>query len=376
MQEKGTLASTNCIRCHRQIQATPFCPFCGAKQERKRGLKTRGNGQGTAFKRGKTWTARVVIGWRTDGEKHAPVYRSKGGFRTKNEALAACPGLLELQTVAKPTSTFAQIFDEWRAEYEPRIKPSTMAGYVAAYKHFAPLHYRKFVDILPGDLQACMDACKNGKRTKEVMKAFASLLYKYAMHNELVSRNRAETLYTGDGEKVAREAITLDELERIRAAVPSEPYAAYVLCLCYLGFRPGELLGLKKAAYNPQKMTIVGGGKTKAGKDRTVTVSPKIAAILEERAAYNSEYLFPRLSNGERMTDNYFRKFCFDPLMNRLGIVDRVPYSCRHTFANLLKAVRGSDTDKAALMGHADASMTKYYQEADLSSLKEITDAL
>ena len=76
------------------------------------------------------------------------------------------------------------------------------------------------------------------------------------------------------------------------------------------------------------------------------------------------------------MTDNYFRKFCFDPLMERPGIVDRVTYSCRHTFANLLKAVRGSDTDKAALMGHADASMTKYYQEADLSSLKEITDAL
>ena len=102
--------------------------------------------------------------------------------------------------------------------------------------------YRKFADILPGDLQACMDACKNGKRTKEVMKAFASLLYKYAMHNELVSRNRAETLYTGDGEKVAREAITMDELERIRSAVPSEPYAAYVLCLCYLGFLPASCL--------------------------------------------------------------------------------------------------------------------------------------
>lgn len=59
-----------------------------------------------------------------------------------------------------------------------------------------------------------------------------------------------------------------------------------------------------------------------------------------------------------------------------LGIKDRVPYSGRHTFANLLKAVPGSDTDKAALMGHANASMTKYYQEPDYESLRSITDRI
>ena len=78
----------------------------------------------------------------------------------------------------------------------------------------------------------------------------------------------------------------------------------------------------------------------------------------------------------KQLTDNYFRKFCFDPLMQRMGITGRVAYSCRHTFANLLKRVHGSDTDKAALMGHADASQTKYYQEADLTSLRQITDLL
>lgn len=41
-----------------------------------------------------------------------------------------------------------------------------------------------------------------------------------------------------------------------------------------------------------------------------------------------------------------------------------------------MKNVAGSDTDKAALMGHADASMTKYYQSADYESLKAITDAI
>lgn len=39
-----------------------------------------------------------------------------------------------------------------------------------------------------------------------------------------------------------------------------------------------------------------------------------------------------------------------------------------------MKAVTGSGTDKAALMGHSDASMTKYYQSADLNSLLCITN--
>lgn len=66
----------------------------------------------------------------------------------------------------------------------------------------------------------------------------------------------------------------------------------------------------------------------------------------------------------------------FVPLMKKLGIEGKVSYSCRHTFADLLKKVYGSDTDKAELIGHADASMTKYYQSADYASMKAITDEL
>lgn len=367
----------NCIRCHKPMENTPFCPFCGAKQERKHGAKTRGNGQGTAIKSGKTWIARVVIGWRVVDGHPVPVYRSKHGFRTKNEALAYCPTLKQAAPrPAASSSTFEALYLEWRAAYEERVTKSTMQCYQAAFKHFSPVHHLKFVDLLPADLQSCIDKCGQGKRTKENMKAFASLLYKYAMHNELVTRNRATTLYTGNDQKVAREAFTFEELDRIWAAIPSEPYAVYVVCMCYLGFRPGEMLSLRKEAFNPETGLIIGGGKTKAGTDRPITVSPKILPFLQKQHALESPYLFPRLSDMKQLTDNYFRKFCFDPLMQRMGITGRVAYSCRHTFANLLKRVHGSDTDKAALMGHADASQTKYYQEADLTSLRQITDLL
>ena len=58
--------------------------------------RTRPNGAGTAYKRGKTWTARVVVAWkeRPDGG-FTPVYRTKGGFSRKKDALDYIPELFK-----------------------------------------------------------------------------------------------------------------------------------------------------------------------------------------------------------------------------------------------------------------------------------------
>ena len=54
-----------------------------------------------------------------------------------------------------------------------------------------------------------------------------------------------------------------------------------------------------------------------------------------------------------------------------------VPYSCRHTFANLLKDAPGSDKDKAGLMGHEEYTTTKkHYQSSELDNLKVIINSL
>lgn len=367
-----------CIRCRKEMQeATPFCPWCGAKQERSKGRKARGNGTGTAYKRGRSWTAKVIVGWRVDESgKSFPVTRTRSGFKTKTDALEACRELIFRSTAPPSSITFAALYDQWAEKYSERVTRSTMDCYRAAYKHCRDIQYLRFVDIKGDDLQGCIDRCSAGKRTKENIKAMLSLVYKYAMHNDLVDRNRAETLYTGDQPKGTRPSFTRAELERIREAVGVEPYADYVYSMCYLGYRPGEMLALKKSAYDAAHDCLIGGSKTDAGRDRIVTISPKVKSILDERLIMPGEYIFPRLDTGKRMSPAYFRDECFYPLMKQLGIEGRVPYSCRHTFSNLLKDVQGSDTDKSALMGHSDTSMTKEYQSADYESLRALTDRI
>lgn len=368
-----------CRKCgqllHPDWMACPYCAAQVAAPAQKKQRPHRSNGMGGAYKRGNTWTARVTVGWRiVDGESK-PVSRTKSGFKTRTEALKYCQTLLDQPLAPKKDITFEALYLRWAEKYEDRITKSTMGCYRAAFNHFKPIHYRPFAELVNDDLQHCMDTCTSGKRTKENMKALISLLYKYAMDNDIAIRNRAETLYTGNQEKGTRPAFTADELERIRRAVGIVPFAGMVYALCYLGYRPTEMLQLKKTDYDSVQRCFRGGIKTEAGKDRMVTISPKIQPIVDALMEQEGEFIFS-IHPDKPMTEAYFRDFCFAPLMDALEIKERTPYSCRHTFANLLKAIYGSDTDKAALMGHANASMTKEYQSADYAALRTLTDRL
>lgn len=369
----------NCAKCQKSFQDDAlFCPYCGKKTgnfPRNTRTKQRGNGTGSAIKRGKTWTARVTIGWEYRDGRKIQKYRTFGGFPTKTDAENYCFTLKTNGRTPKNTDSFSKIYNSWLDEYEGRVTETTLATYKAAWKYFGALHPVPIVDITVSQLQECINSCPKGRSTINDMRTVCSLVYKYAVINKVVPNNLAQYLYVDSKKKGTRDAFTAEELEKIRLAVGKVPYADYVYFMCYTGFRPNEMLSLKKDAYQKDKNSLVGGFKTEAGKDRIVPVNAKIAPILAQRMASDSEYIFPR-SDGTLMDDEHFRKYCFNPLMETLGITGKVPYSCRHTFANLLKNVKGSDTDKAALIGHSDASMTKYYQSADYESLQAIIDLL
>lgn len=369
----------NCVKCGKSFQDDAvFCPYCGKKQgilPRKIRTKQRGNGTGMAFRRGNTWTARVTVGWKYENGRKIQVYKTKGGFPTKTAAENYCSILKVDDSVPRITDTFQQVYERWKDEYENRIAPVTMSTYKSAWKYYSPVYYRPIVDLTVAELQKCINECDKGRSTLNDMKTVCSLVYRFAIVNRLVSENLAQHLYVAAKKKGTRPAFTADELKKIEESVGKLPYADYVLFMCYTGFRPNEMLSLKKDAYNSSKNALIGGFKTEAGKNRTVPVHAKLQGVLQERLAYDSEYLFPK-KDGTLMDDEHFRKYCFVPLMAQLGIEGKVPYSCRHTFANLLKNVRGSDTDKAALIGHSDASMTKYYQSPDYESLQAIIDKI
>lgn len=368
-----------CPKCSREIPGDAvLCCYCGRRFVIKRSArKKRGNGEGTAYKRGDTWTVKVSLPSTTDPDGRLIQHRpTKGGFKSKTEALAYAESLRN-GPLSAPDISMGEVFTTWAEGYSSRISPTTMAGYRAAMRHYAEISGRSIRSIRPAELQAQINACPAGKRTKQLMKVAAGLIWKFAQDNSLVEKNITANLYTGNDPTGTRDPFSDLELRRIRDAVGTEPYADYVLVLCYTGFRPGELLELRKESYNSAQQYLIGGGKTEAGTNRVVTIPPAIQDIVRRRAEAPGDFLFPNLKTGKEMNHNYFRKFCFDPLMKKLGISGKVPYSCRHTYSNLIKRAPGDSGDKARLMGHTDYAFTQgKYQTADLDDLRMITNSL
>lgn len=390
----------NCAKCGRFFQDDAlFCPYCGKKTAnlpRKSKTKQRGNGQGTAYlaPNKKSWVAQVTVFHpRREGRK-------KGGFPSKAAALAYCPILraeiLNDAPKIKP-KTLKQIYDEWEPWYTPRVK--SMAGYKAAYGHFNALHDRLIDSITAGELQACMDACKAGKRTHQMMKVTAGLLWGYAFDRKYVERKITDNLYTGKGGSVKRESLTGKEVEAIRQAIGKHRYAEYIYCHCYLGFRPGEMLELRKNQLHHTTEDgkdiwyLVEGKKTEAGRDRIVPIPDRILPYIVARSYVPGtdllfpQYVFTRKSEKKpiqqlvlfkEMKDAYFREDVFKPMMAALGIAEgKVPYSARHTYSDLLKKADGEDIDKAALMGHSKYTFTQTnYQSTNLDELNDIAKGL
>ena len=124
-----------CIKCSADIpDGSVYCYLCGKKQivaEKKRSVKLRGNGQGTAYKRGNTWTACVTLGWIMPedlSKPKIPVRKTKGGFKTKKDAIDYCPTLRTKGNEGK-RMTMQEVWNAWSDMYAPRIVKSTMDCY-------------------------------------------------------------------------------------------------------------------------------------------------------------------------------------------------------------------------------------------------------
>ena len=378
-----------CKKCLAELpDGANFCPACGRAVVVKHSPKKRGNGQGTikTLDSGK-YMVTVTLGYYTDenGKRHRKT-RSKV-YGRKKDAVAAVPVLLDAKTEEKKSVTFKELYDRWLPTH--RAGKSTIGCYTAAFKYFAPLYHMRIADIDIDDLQECLDDCPRGKRTRVNMKTVCGLVYKYGIPRKVIPDNLdLSPFLIAEGEGAAhRASFTNAEIEAIKKACGKIPHAEDVYCMIYTGFRPSEFLALQSGDYDSARQTLTGGAKTDAGKNRVVTLSPKIASLVAARAARGGPLFADGAGNAWKLKD--FTENAFYPALDAIGIDNPIveiagglkrhkltPHSCRHTFATLMKRVDGADKDKQELIGHASGEMLRYYQDVDIEDLRKITDAM
>ncbi len=319
-----------CRKCQQEVPDGLFCFRCGARQGKsQRAGKKRGNGTGTAFKRGSKWyaqTTRYAFVEQDDGTLvKTRRYATKGGFDTKKDAINYLP-TLSAKVERKPP----KMIDLWK-QYEEnkfqKLGESKQTSYKIARTRLDSLMDTQITDLTTADLQNVINANSKSYYTARDMKIVLSHLYKIAMADQFVSANLSEHIVLPTLEE--KEAVPFSEAEvdiMWKAFADGDLFVGYLLLMIYSGMMPGELFACRKDMINFDRCEIWGcGKKTKKRKKEVPIVFAECVkpVIVELCESVDGDMIQPYKKN-----DWYLR---YHDCTKRIGIRDLDPYSCRHT---------------------------------------------
>ena len=294
--------------------------------------KSRGNGQGTAYRRGPTWTSRVVIGWKLLGDPphKCPVYATKGGFRTKRDALAYCDKLLSGIEKPRIAPSLEHYWDTYKAGKYMKLSASKQTAYTIAWDKMSSIRLRP-VDVLTvADLQALIAKKAPTYYPARDMKVLLTHLYRIAAAEGWVSQSLPDLITLPALNETERLPFTEDEQTALWTAYEHGCMdAAIPLIMIYTGMMTGEMRRLKVEMIDFDNKKIVGVGlKTKVRKESAVYFPSQILPVLQDVTANRIGLVWP-ISE-----DEFYRRYY--NALSMAGCRKLTPYSCRHTTATAL----------------------------------------
>lgn len=334
------------------------------------------NGYGSVFKLGgnrrRPWCARVTIGWTDEGKQK---YKNIGYYEEREEAMIALAQYnCDPYDLDNNRITFAEIYEKWSEEKFPKLSHSAIRSYKGSFNKCDSLHRLRFKQIRKMHMQKIIN--QNDHLSYQVrvkLKVLFIQLYRFAIENDIVDKNYAEFLDVGEmTTKIERSPFTDDEIQLLWDNL-DKPYVDTLLIMIYSGMRIGELLILTPADVNLEERIIIGGIKTKAGKNRAIPIHEKILPLIKSKM--NQDYLILSPMGKMLTYSNYYNNW-FKPLMKALNI-NHLPHDCRHTAATKLTNAKVDKAIIKLILGHSNDDITeRVYSHTTYKQLVEAIDKI
>lgn len=366
---------SNCIKCSTELpEGALYCHICGKKQiteQKKRSGRSRPNGTGSVYKRGKTWECAVVLGYivQDDGKLKA-IRPVKGGFKTKKEAMEYLPVLRQEQHRRVPT-----LNDLWERfkdskKYE-KLSDSRKDKYRIAWNKLKSIWFIKIDLLTTFDLQSTVDANASTFYTARDLKDLLSKLYQMALPDQFVKSNLAEFIELPDLKAKKQEAFSSDEIAKLWTDYGNGNWwTGYILLMIYTGMMPGELLGCLKEQIDWSGKQIRGAGmKTKERKETPIVLADVIIPVLSDLCEHTSGEKLIKINK-----DNFYTVYY--EVLERTGCRRLTPYSCRHTAATSLALENIPPSVIQKIMRHAKFSTTEKYIHISIDPMLEAVNKL
>lgn len=298
--------------------------------------KSRGNGQGTAYKRGRSWTACVVIAWRypTDPSKpRIPIKRTKSGFATKKDAIAYCPTLLaggiEPQRKVPRLSFYWDLYSTGDMK---KISAGKQSAYKTAWNKLKSIHDIRVDRLTVETLRSAVSGSCRTYDTAKDCKSVLSNLFALAAADQFVQRDLPSFIILPEKKETERIPFSADEQKKIwKRYDDGDIRAAIPLLMIYTGMMPGEAMRLQAENIDIENRLILHSGiKTKVRKQTPIVIADAIVPVVQDLIsnAQPSGYIWKR--NEDEWYATYYA------VLADAGCRRLTPYSCRHTTATAL----------------------------------------
>lgn len=364
-----------CKKCGADLaDEAQFCQICGKKQvthQKVKSVRSRPNGTGSVYKRGKTWECAMVIGYvNSETGKKKAVRNVKGGFRTKKEAMEylpnlkteivrKTPNLMELWEIYKTTKKYQKLSDSRKEKYD------------IAWKKLESLWFWKIDQLKTFDLQNAVDSNADTYYTARDLKNLLSKLYQVALPDEYVKTNLSEYIELPDLNAKEQIPFNADEVTKLWTDYTSGNWwTGYILLMVYTGMMPGELLDARKEHIDWEGKQIIGAGKkTAKRRESPIVLADFIIPVLADLCEHTEGDKLIRINK-----DNFYGTYY--ETLERAGCRRLTPYSCRHTAATTLALESIPPSIIQKIMRHAKFASTEKYIHISIEPMREAVNKL
>lgn len=330
------------------------------------------NGYGSVYKlsgrkRRKPYGAKKTIGFDDNGY---PISAVIGYFEKRKDAIQALATYnSNPYDLTKSNSTIQDVYKMFEERKKDKVSSSAMYAYKAAYKHLQPLYDIPMREIKTYQMQEVIDNLDRKWQTKSHIQTLLTQMFDIAIEMDVCQKNYAKFINLESKPKSdIHKPFTDDEIE-ILFKNTDILYVDTMLIMIYSGMRPSELLSMKQENIDIENRIMVGGIKTKAGKNRRIPINKKIIPFLEKYLD-GKTYLIP----GVKTSLSYvaYKKY-FYKAMEELNM-HHLTHDCRHTFATLMGRTDADRLTVKRIMGHATQDITDdiYTHKNDADLLKAI----
>ena len=262
---------------------------------------------------------------------------------------------------------FRDIYEMYISDLENRSRKLSRQSFDsrrAAFKHLKPLHNMIFENITLEDLEnVTRQKSDLSQSTITNIKIVLKGMYKTAMRHKFVNEDLSALMIVDYSDEIKRPHIPFTDAEiALLWDHKEEFYPRLYLILIYTGMRVNELLEMKTSNVFFNERYMVGGSKTKAGKNRKIPIAEKIAPLLDlsrENLIYTKD--------GQKLKYNKARRDG-ESALKALNIFHTY-HDTRHTCASLLERADVPKLHIKLILGHSSQDVTDRYTHIDIKEL-------